>query len=242
MRLFLSMVALALLAVPANADEFDSAVKEVVGVWKLDFVTPEGDRLTPMVVVGRQHQELVAWVADEEKGKLQAFEDVCLKDDSVVATIKPKEYGGDVTVTLEARLEEKDACCGKAKYALGNGESGTFDFTGERIPVSKLDDVSQWDVSFETPDFEQHKALVTLVTVGEKEYGWYSSKDYELPILEAKTDGDRVVVSLTAKTVDGTKVDVTFRGTVNGDRVEGTAEFNLDGETGDFNFSAKQRS
>ena len=240
MRLFLSMAALALTALPASADELESAAKEIVGVWKLDFVTPDGDRLTPMVVVGRQRQELIAWAAQKEE--LQAFEDVCLKDDSVVATIKPKEYGGDLTVTLEAKLEEKDVCCGKGKYAFDNGESGTFDFTGERIPVSKLEKVTQWNLSFMTPDYERHDALVTLVAVGDKQYGWYSGKDYELPILKASVKGEKVVMSVTTITEDGAKVDVTFRGTVEGNSVKGTAEYNLEGDTGSFSFSGKLQS
>lgn len=240
MRLFLSMAALALLALPASANELESAAKEMVGVWRLDFTTPDGERRTPTVIVGRQRQELVAWVV--EKDKPEAFKDICLKDDSVVATFKPKEYGGELTVTLEAKLEKEDVCCGKAKYAFDGGESGSWEFSGKRIPVSELEKATQWNLSFTTPDFEQHDALVTLVSVGDKEYGWYSGKDYELPILQASTKGGELLMSVTAKTEDGAKVEVTFRGTIQGGRVEGAAEYSLEGDSGVFAFTAKLES
>jgi len=234
------MATLALMALHADASEVKSAAKEIVGVWKLDFVSPEGERLTPMVVVGRQRQELVAWVAENEE--LQAFEEVCLKGESLLATFKPKQHGGDVTVTLEASLERKDICRGEAKYATQGGDSGTFDFTGERIPASKMDGLVRWDLSFVTPDFERHEALVTLVPVGDKEYGWYSGKDYELPILKASSKDGKLVMSVTAQTEDGGKVEVTFQGTVEGSRVKGTAEYKMEGESGSFAFSGKLKS
>ena len=240
MRLFLSMVALALLVLPASANELEPVAKDIIGVWKLDFTTPDGVKRTPLVIVGRQRQELVAWLV--EKDKPEALKDVCLKDDSVVATFKPKEHGGKLTVTLEARLEKEDVCCGKAKYAFEDGESGSWEFTGKRIPVSKFEKAARWNLSFTTPDYEQHDALVTLVSVGDKEYGWYSGKDYELPMLEVSTKGGELVMSVTAKTEDGEKVEVTFRGTVQGDHVEGAAEYFLEGDSGVFAFTGDLES
>ena len=196
--------------------------------------------MTPMVVIGRQRQELVGWVAEDEE--LQAFEKVCLEGETVVATIKPKQYDGDVTVTLEARLSTDDVCRGKAKYTASDGDSGSFSFTGERIPVSRMDDLARWNLSFMTPDYERHEALVTLVPVGDKEYGWYSGKDYELPILKASSQGGKLVISVTAQTEGGVKVNVKFQGTVEGDRVNGTAEYKMPGDSGSFAFSGKLKS
>lgn len=240
MGLSLSMATLALMALHADPTEVESAAKDIVGVWKLDFVSPEGERLTPMVVVGRQRQEFVAWVAENEE--LQAFEEVCLKGESLVATLKPKQYDGNVTVTLEAGLERKDVCRGEAKYASTDGDSGAFDFTGERIPVSKMDGLVQWNLSFMTPDYERHEGLVSLVPVGDKEYGWYSGKDYELPIFKASSKDGKLVLSVAAQTEDGDKVEVTFQGTVEGDRVKGTADYKMEGESGSFAFSGKLKS
>jgi len=240
MRVFLSLVASALLALPAGAGELESAAKEIVGVWQLDFTTPDDVERTPTVIVGRQRQELVAWYL--EKDNLQAFQDVRLKDDSVVATIKPKGFNNELTVKLEARLESEGVCSGKGEYAFVGGESGSWKFQGKRIPLSAFDKVAQWSVSFTSPDDQRHDGLVTVVSVGDKQYGWYRSKDYELPIMQVSTEGGKLVLSASAETEDGVPVDVTFRGTVTGDRVQGNAEYKVEGETGSFPFTGKLKS
>ena len=183
---------------------------------------------------------MVAWYIEEDKPV--SFKDVCLKDDAVVATVKPKEYRDELTVTLEARLEKDGVCCGKAEYAFDGGDLGDWEFTGERLRWSDFDNVTQWNLAFTTPDYERHNALVTLVSVGEKIYGWYSGKEFELPIMQVAIDGPKVVMSVTTKTQDGDKVDVTFRGTVEGDRVTGNAEYITGGDTGSFAFSGKLKS
>ncbi len=243
MRLFLTVAASVLLVLPgppAGAAELDSVTKDIVGVWQLDFIAPDDVRRTPTVIVGRQRDELVAWYI--EKGKPVAFEDVCLKDDTVAATIKPKEYDGKLTVTLEAWLETDGACRGKAEYRFYDGESGNWEFSGKQIPLSKFDDVTQWDVAFSTPEYERHRGLVTLVSVGEKKYGWYSGREFELPIMEVKSGDEKLVMRITTETRDGAKVEVTFRGSVEGDRVTGEAEYQTGDDRGSFAFSGKLKS
>jgi len=240
MKVFLCMMASALLAWPAGAGELESAAADVVGVWRLDFTTPDDVKRTPTVIVGRQRQELVAWYL--EKDKLEAFQDVRLQDDSVVATIKPKEFNDELTVKLQAWLERDGVCSGKGEYAFVGGESGSWEFRGKRIPLSDFDKVSRWSVSFTSPDDQRHDGALTLVSVGGKQYGWYSSKDYELPIMQVSTEGGNLVLSAQAETEDGVPVDVTFRGTVTGGRVQGNAEYEVEGETGSFPFTGEVKS
>ena len=82
----------------------------------------------------------------------------------------------------------------------------------------------------------------SLVTVGDKTYGWYSGKEFELPIMQVSTEGGKLVMSVTATTEDGAKVEVTFRGTVEGDRVSGNAEYETRDDAGSFAFAGKLKS
>ena len=111
MRLFSFMAVLALFALPVAAADLDLVAKDIVGVWRLDFTTPDDVEMTPTVIVGRQHDELVAWYIGKEQ-KLQAFKNVRLKDEAVLLTIVPEERGGEVTVTFEAKLKEDGVCHG----------------------------------------------------------------------------------------------------------------------------------
>ena len=83
---------------------------------------------------------------------------------------------------------------------------------------------------------------MTVVSKDQKLYGWYSSKEHELPARKVSKDGEKVALSITVKTRDGGKVDVTFRGTVDGDQVDGEAEYDFEGETGSFPFKGKRQS
>jgi hypothetical protein len=55
-------------------------------------------------------------------------------------------------------------------------------------------------------------------------------------------NGDRVEMTIAGTLSDGAQVKVTFRGTVNGDRVQGTADYDLEGEAGSFSFTGPRAS
>jgi hypothetical protein len=244
MRSYLSIVAIAALTVPVvaanpTATQVESAAKQIVGAWKLEFTTPDDVKRTPMVLVGRQHQELVAWYV--EKDKPESFKKVRMEDDTLLLTFRPKERS-EIEVTFKAKLQKENVCAGEATYQSDDGDAGSWEFKGKRVSASDFDETENWRLSFVTPDEQQHKATVTVVAKKDQLYGWYSSKDFDLPALELSKDGDNVVMSMTAKTKDGANVDVTFRGTVNGDRVKGQVDYDLEGDIGHFPFAGQRRS
>ncbi|MHB8971594.1 MAG: hypothetical protein ACYC3X_18515 [Pirellulaceae bacterium] len=89
MNRFVMWTALACCAMPAlvKADSSDVDQK-IVGVWKLQFTTPDGVQRAPYVIVGRQYQTYVAWyIGDKQPEK---FRDVQLKGETLVGTIIPR--------------------------------------------------------------------------------------------------------------------------------------------------------
>jgi hypothetical protein len=241
MKRLVMMTALACLALPtvvvADSKEID---QQIVGAWKLDFTAPDGVRRTPIVVVGRQYQKYVAWYV--EKDQPEPFQNVQLRDDLLVGTISPQERP-DITVTLESRLAAPDRCTGTARYRSKDGsDSGSWNFTGQRVNPSSFDEVMTWKLSFTTPDYQQHSPTITVVSQGDKLYAWYSGKDHELPATAISVDGNRVEMKISAVSPEGSPIDVTFRGTVNGDEVSGNAEFRMPGDSGGFAFKGKRAS
>lgn len=241
MKRFGMMTALACLAfsgVVAKAAPSD-VDKQVLGPWKLQMTTPDGVDRDPTVIVGRQFEKYVAWYVDDDEP--QRFKEVRIEDDTLVGTIRPQERP-EIRVTLRARLSGENACEGTGEYRAESGDSGSWSFTGKRVPLSSFDEVMTWKLSFVSPDGERHDPTVTVVTKNSKHYAWYSGSDHELPASSIRVDGDRVEMKIAAETAEGTKVDVTFRGTVDGDRVEGNAEYDLEGDTGSFPFTGKRSS
>ncbi len=196
--------------------------------------------MTPLVIVGRQHEDLFAWHVSE-KGKIEVFKKVRLVDETLLLTIVPKSQGGAVTVTFAAQLEKENVCNGEAKYTSDDGDSGSWKFTGKRYSAYDFDDAEKWNISFMTPDYEEHEAVVTVAADGEKLYGWYSSDKYEVPAKKVVMEGNEVSMSITVKTQDGATIDVTFKGTLDGGLVEGEAEYDLEGDTGTFTFKGKRQ-
>ena len=177
------------------------------------------------------YQELVAWYVEQDKP--ESFKKVRLDDDTLSLTFRPKERE-DVEVTFKARLAEEDVCVGEATYQSDDGDAGSWEFKGKRVSESDFDETEKWQLSFVTPDEQRHEATVTVVAKNDQLYGWYSSNDFDLPAQKFAKDGDKVVMSMKVKTRDGANVDVTFRGTVDADRVNGEADYDLEGDTGSF--------
>lgn len=240
MKLFVSLVLCAFVALPAVAADVDTIPEEVFGAWQLEFTTPEYEQKSPVIIVGHQRKELVAWYAAEDE--LQAFSEVELEGEELRLTFRPEKYDGDVLVTFSGHLKEDGVCEGDIDYKTNDGDSGTFEFAGKRIELPEFDKTTVWGISFETPDGEQREGRVTALTKNSKTYGWYSSEDYELPAKKMTQSADKVVMSLSMKTKDGETVDMTLRGTVEGDRISGDIEYSLNGETGSFAFTGKRAS
>lgn len=222
----------------AAAADIKAIAPDVVGAWRSDFTTPDGEHRTPTVVVGRQHEELVAWYIDKDES--QAFKSVTIKDDALELTIDPRGQNGKVTVKLVAKADGDHRCTGKGEYSLADGETGCWDFHGERIDPADLPHVAEWKLKFTTPDGASHEPTIHVLERGDTLYGWYISDDYELLAKTLKVEGDRATLSIAAKTADNVKVDVTFQGTIDGSTIDGTANYNLDGERGSFPFSGSQ--
>lgn len=242
MRTFLSIVAIVMLSIPAvaaNSTATPSTAKQIVGAWQLDFTTPDGEQRTPMVIVGRQHQELVAWYV--EKDKPESFKKVRLEDDTLLLTFRPQERR-EIEVTFRASLKKENVCFGEASYESDDGDSGSWTFKGQRVAASDFDDHEEWQLSFVTPDQQHREATVTVLAKKDQLYGWYTSNELDLPALKISKNGDKVVMAMTTKTKDGARVDVTFRGTMDGDRVKGEADYDLEGDTGRFEFEGQRKS
>jgi len=241
MKRFAMLTLAACLIMPAlvQADTSD-ADRQILGAWQLKLTTPDGESRSPIVIVGRQFSKYVAWyIGDKEP---QAFQKVELKGDTLVGSLNPQEHPG-VEVTLESRLTAENQCAGTAKFrSKSGGDGGSFQFKGERLSLSSFDDVSTWKLQFTSPDDEKHEATITVVAKGGKHYAWFSGHDHELPARSISIDGDKVVATMAAETAEGAKVEITFRGNVSGDQVQGTVDFSVEGQSGSFPFAGKRAS
>ncbi len=241
---FCLMLAVAFLpAISASAQELsDEEIRDVqeqvIGPWQLEMSTPEGD-LSPVVLVGRQRKELVAWFVDEDRP--QKFKSVKLDGEILSLTVEPKKHPG-VTVTLNATLAGEGKCTGEAEYETSDGDAGSFSFKGSRIQDRVYDEVQTWELKFDTPDGRTRTPKVKVMAMGERIYAWYSAEDYELPADEVKIDGSDVELKMVIAGPEGGKVTVVFTGEVDEKNVSGDIKFDYQGQTGSVPFTGKRKS
>lgn len=226
-----------LLAVGAASPAADLE-KDAIGPWQLKFTTPEGEQQAPVVVVGWQYGQYLAWHVDGDD--VQPFKDVKLRGDTLVGTIVPKEEPG-MTLTVKARMAGQNKCTGVINYR-GDDEAGSLTFAGQRIEPAAFDEVQTWKLDFVAPDYGKYSPTVTVVSKDDNVYAWVSGESHELPASKVTVDGDRVEMRLTAESADGEDVDLTFRGTVAGETVKGKVQYDAATDTGSFPFSGKRTS
>jgi hypothetical protein len=238
MKKILSLAASILLALPVAAQS-DDAMKEIVGVWQTKFTAPDGAERSPYVVIGRQHQELVAWAV--ESGEPERFKNVKLEGDTLVLTLRPRE-ASNVTVTLKATAESDGVCVGTGVYTTDDGDTGSWQFRGKRLSPSEYGETQEWQLNFVSPEGDRYEVAVLAVSVDGKLYGWCKTAEYELPATKLALDGNRVTLSVSAKTRNGEEVDITFRGSLSGDSIRGEATYEVNGESGSFPFQGRRAS
>lgn len=237
MKLLVSLGLLLLGAASASAANENAIAPQVVGAWQLDVSTPDGVDRSPIIVVGRQHDELLAWYIDE--GDPEAFESVRVSGDSLELTIVPREQGGNATVKLIAQANGPDRCYGDLEYRLTNGETGTCEFTGKRIDA-ELNRVARWSLSFTTPEGEHHDSTLDVFEHGDTLYGWYTGDDYKLLAKSLTVEDDQAKLAISAKLADGSIADVTFQGVIDGTSVSGDALYDVEGDRGSFQFTGRE--
>ncbi len=241
MRFLAVTTLLTLFVLPAGAADQQPEIKDVVGLWQLEFTSPDEIQRKPTVVVGWNLDKFVAWYIEDgvAKGTPEAFEIVSVKDDTLQLSFKPQELGGGITVKFDAKLQDQGTCAGTGEYTSTEGDSGSWEFKGKKMPTSDFEDAQTWKLSFTGPDDVARTPMVTVATIGEKLYAWYSGKDYELPATEITATDDQVVMTISAKTPDGEDITLKYTGTIDGENVKGEAQYELAGESGSFPFEGK---
>jgi hypothetical protein len=223
---------------PLHADQRSDADKQILGVWQLQFTTPDGTAREPVVVLGKQYDQYVAWSI--VNGQPEPFRSVELRDEKLICTIDPSEQP-DVTVTLECSLSGDNRCTGTGRYRSKNGgETGEWKLTGKRFNRADFDEYSEWKVSFEIPDNGSQSAVVTVVSRDGKQYAWYQGRDHDLPAREFVLDGDRVEMVVVGELEGGEDVEATFKGVLSGASVTGDVTIKAGGQQGSFPFKGSQ--
>jgi hypothetical protein len=206
------------------------AANAVLGTWKLAIVTPDGNKLEP-VATFRQEGDGICGTLVGDDGNEVKLEETSFKDDELLFTLKT-DFGGQGLVAkwLVAKFRGKldgGSLAGTVDYDL-SGQAGTLDFTGTR---QKLDLNGTW-LLVATSDAGTYEPKMHLKHDGEDLSGKYVwTEDVVAEIKDGKVVDEEVTFTVTHD-VDGQEIVVKYKLKPDGDKLTGTADYDLGGQTG----------
>ena len=127
---------------------------------------------------------------------------------------------------------------GTVDYDLG-GQTGTLDVIAKR-PASDNKLAGKWDVEVTTDDGQSLKSSVKIDVDGDKLKGVATTPDgKEVKLEDGKIAGEEVTFSIKVD-FEGTALVAKFKGKLDGDKIKGQVDYDLSGQTGTLDFTAKK--
>ena len=148
------------------------------------------------------------------------------------------EYEGTPWVTKFSGKISKDEMDGTAIVEF-NGESYEFPWTPKRS-VQLEDTVGKWKIRIETPNGDVLEPTLQISGEGEKYKGVYvGAQDQEMDVSDLRVEDNHLLFSVSRE-FNGNKMKVDYKGRPYGDKINGTLEYDLAGNTGEVEFAAKR--
>ncbi len=214
----------------------EKANANVVGNWKFAMTTPDGMALEASVDLTEADGKLAGKFIgpDGSPGNL----DTATVTGDELAFQVTLDFGGQGLVAKFKGKVDGDKFKGAVDYDLG-GQTGTLDVDGTR-EAAKVNIAGTWKVSIGSADAGGLEASLTLQQDGDKISGKLVGADgTETEIAEPTLNGNELTFKITAD-FGGQPLNATFKGKVEGDDVKGTVDYDLGGQVGTLDVSAKR--
>ncbi|MEW6161198.1 MAG: hypothetical protein AB1813_27525 [Verrucomicrobiota bacterium] len=232
----LSLVALALLASPAAAQEKKPA--DVAGTWKWTFTTQNGQTFDSTLKL-KQDGEKITGVYVGRGGTEIAIEEAKLKADELSFKITRERDGQKFVAKYNGKVSG-DAIKGKVETDFG-GQTRERDWEAKRENTKPAASASGlWRWSFTRSNGEVSELNVKLDQEGEKLSGNFIWVDgSELPISEGEIKNNELAFKVITET-DNRTIKSKFTGKVNGDEIAGKIESDYSGENKTYDWTPKR--
>lgn len=165
------------------------------------------------------------------------IKDASWKDNQLHFTAEYKQNGQAVTLEFsgKTKLDELD---GSVKVTT---ESGTDEYPWKPKRTVELDDVvGQWDISIDA-DGNQLSPKIVITKSGQELLGKYTVSDQSIVDATKLKIKDNKLQFHVEGEFQGRKIIADYSGRPYGNTMQGKIDFNLDGNQGEINFSAKRQ-
>lgn len=217
------------------------AADGAAGDWKLSITSPEGQAFTPTLsIAGSGDKATGKFIGDD--GAATDCKEVKLDGNKLLVSVS-RDFGGqELSLKFDGTVSG-DEVKGTVEYDLA-GTVGTLDFTGQRVAAGGGSDsvAGTWNVVATTPDGQTFEPTLKLEQAGDKiggEFIWIDGTSVKVSDVIKMGDTLSFVTNVD---FGGQTLKITFSGKMQGaDKVVGTAEYDLDGQTGTVDYEATRQ-
>ena len=205
------------------------------GAWDLEIQTDDGQTLKAALKLEKS--------GDKLGGKFVGVDGTEAKVDE--ASVKDNELAFKVTVDFQgseliAKFKLKPAdngAKGTVDYDLG-GQTGTLDVIAKRPSGGSL--AGKWDVEISTDDGQTLRSSVNIEQDGDKVKGTAVTPDgKEVKLEDVKVSGEDIAFAINVD-FEGSSLVAKFKGRRDGATIKGQVDYDLSGQTGTLDFTAKK--
>ena len=229
------LAALVVAALPATVRADDDA--DVTGNWKFVVMMDDGQELESTVKFSKEDNDLKAayktanpFTGEDATGEVKG---VKVDGNDVTLDVSLDLDGITLAVTFTGTVDG-DTMKGTAAYDL-DGQAGELPFEGSRVKTSV---VGKWEL-VATMDGQEIPTTLSITEKDGKLEGAFVGMDgTEGKVEELKLEGDHLSTKVSVD-FQGIDLKINFDGTVDGEKITGTVNYDLDGQTGELDLVGK---
>ncbi len=206
------------------------------GTWDLEIQTDDGQTLKAALNLKKDGDKLGGTFVGVDGTEVKVDE-AAVKDGELAVKVTVDFQGSELVAKFKLKAVDAGAK-GTVDYDLG-GQTGTLDVIAKR-PASDNKLAGKWDVEVTTDDGQSLKSSVKIDVDGDKLKGVATTPDgKEVKLEDGKIAGEEVTFSIKVD-FEGTALVAKFKGKLDGDKIKGQVDYDLSGQTGTLDFTAKK--
>ncbi|HVU90500.1 MAG TPA: hypothetical protein VHD36_24470 [Pirellulales bacterium] len=206
------------------------------GSWNLDIQTDDGQTLKATVNLKKDGDKLGGTFVGVDGTEVK-IQEASVKDDELSIKVTVDFQGSELVAKFKLKPDNGGAK-GTVDYDLG-GQTGTLDVIARR-PAGDSSLAGKWDVEVMTDDGQTLKSSVKVEVEGDKLKGVAQTPDgKEVKIEDGKISGNEVSFTINVD-FEGSALVAKFKGKVDGGTIKGQVDYDLSGQTGTLDFTAKK--
>ncbi len=206
------------------------------GLWKLAFTLESGQKLQPTIQI-KQFGDKLSGEYVGITGKKARIKEVTFKDGEL--SFDAPDQGDHELVFHYAGKLTGDDLKGTVSWKEAGNQTLSVKLEGQKSRTQTADVSGTWKLKVPTKDGSTFEPTLKLTQAGSGVTGKYVGEQGETELTDAIVLGDEFSFEVARKR-DGKSFKLRYVGKVNGDKLQGTVDYNFDGMTGFFDFEGQR--